>query len=81
MTSLRTKIEKVPENKGKKNGIIFFQELVATWRMAIGMIYVSHILKDSFLQFSIKKCCGYSLESPQPGDSNEYRPVYVFMEK
>ena len=35
--------------------------------------------KDNFLQFSIKNiCCGYSLELPPQGDSNEY-PQHMFL--
>ena len=35
-------------------------------------------LRDNFAYFSIKTCCGYSLESRCGGNSNEY-PQYVFM--
>ena len=34
-------------------------------------------LKDNFCQFFIKTCCGYSLELPYRGDSNEY-PQHMF---
>ena len=36
-------------------------------------------MKDNFCQFSIKNiCCGYSLESPWRGNSNEY-PQHLFL--
>ena len=35
--------------------------------------------RDNFAYFSIKTCCGYSLELPRRGDSNEY-PQHVYGE-
>ena len=35
---------------------------------------------DSFLIYRRQHCCGYSLEAPQGGASNEY-PQHVFFEK
>ena len=37
-------------------------------------------LKDNFLQFYIKPCCGYSLESPCQDDSVWIHNIKVFMD-
>ena len=42
-----------------------------TWYSTTDKVGIWWQLRDNFPYFSMKTCCGYSLESPHRGDSNE----------